>query len=121
MVSRRTWRAGAALTATAALVLVGIAPAGAAVPTESFDDGPGAWVAYGHEGAIDTSGGAFCVDVPAGSAQYGVGVLLNGVAVEQGTTYTLAFSASATTDVTVRALVGQNGAPTGRWWTGAPR
>ena len=113
MVSRRTWRAGAALTATAALVLVGIAPAVADVPAESFDDGPGAWVAYGHEGAIDTSGGTFCVDVPAGSAQYGVGVLLNGVEVEQGTTYTLAFSASATTDVTVRALVGQNGAPYG--------
>ncbi|GEL99167.1 glycoside hydrolase family 9 protein [Cellulomonas terrae] len=113
MVSRRTWRTGAALTATAALVLVGIAPAVADVPEESFDDGPGAWVAYGHEGAIDTSGDAFCVDVPAGSAQYGVGVLLNGVEVEQGSTYTLAFSASATTDVTIRALVGQNGAPYG--------
>jgi endoglucanase len=40
-------------------------------------------------------------------------VLLNGVAIEEGTTYTLDFSASATTDVTIRALVGQNGAPYG--------
>ena len=113
MVSRQSWRAGAALTATAALVAVGIAPAMADVPVESFADGPGSWVAYGHAGEIDTSGGSFCVDVPAGSAQYGVGVLLNGVAVEQGSTYTLAFSASASSDVTVRALVGQNGAPYG--------
>ena len=113
MVSRSIWRTGAALTAAAALALVGLSPAAADVPVESFEDGPGAWVAYGHDGPIDSSGGSFCVDVPAGSAQYGVGVLLNGVAVEQGSTYTLAFSASATTDVTVRAVVGQNGAPYG--------
>ena len=58
--------------------------------------------------------------MPAGSSQYGVGVLLNGVAVEAGTTYTLAFSASATTDVTIRALVGQNGAPYGTVLDKAP-
>ena len=84
MVSRQSWRAGAALTATAALVAVGIAPAMADVPVESFADGPGSWVAYGHAGEIDTSGGSFCVDVPAGSAQYGVGVLLDGWALGRG-------------------------------------
>ncbi|WP_315095559.1 glycoside hydrolase family 9 protein [uncultured Cellulomonas sp.] len=113
MVSRTTWRTGAAVTAAVALALVGLAPAAADVPVESFEDGPGAWVAYGHDGTIDTSSGALCVDVPAGSAQYGVGVLLNGVAVDEGSTYTLAFSASATADVSIRALVGQNGAPYG--------
>ena len=113
MVSRRNWRAGAAVTAAIGLAVVGISPAAADVPEESFADGPGAWVAYGHDGDIDTSSGSLCVDVPAGSAQYGVGVLLNGVAVEAGSTYTLGFSASATSDVTIRALVGQNGAPYG--------
>ncbi|MBO3084404.1 glycoside hydrolase family 9 protein [Cellulomonas sp. zg-ZUI188] len=113
VVSRTMRRTGAALATALALAVAGVAPAIADVPVESFEDGPGAWVAYGHAGEIDTSDGRLCVDVPAGSAQYGVGVVLNGVAVEEGSTYTLAFSASASTDVTVRALVGQNGAPYG--------
>ncbi|WP_421733282.1 glycoside hydrolase family 9 protein [Cellulomonas sp.] len=113
MVFRPNRRTAAAVVAAAGLILAGISPAVADVPAESFDDGPGGWVAYGHDGEIDTGDGRLCVDVPAGSSQYGVGVLLNGVAVTQGSTYTLAFSASATTDVTIRALVGQNGAPYG--------
>ena len=89
-------------------------PAAADVAAESFDDGPGAWVAYGHDGAIDTSGGApLRRRARPGRRSTASGVVLNGVAVEAGTTYTLAFSASATTDVTIRALVGQNGAPYG--------
>ena len=76
---------------------MGIAPAGADVPTESFADGPGCLGRVrARRGRSTPAAAAFCVDVPAGSAQYGVGVLLNGVAVEQGSTYTLAFSASAT-------------------------
>ncbi len=117
MVSRtrgRAWSAVTAGTAAAVLAVVGAVPAaGSLIGDGSFDDGPGAWVAYGHEGEVDTSTGALCVDVPAGSAQYGVGVVLNGVAVEQGSTYTLSYTASATTDVTIRALIGQNGAPYG--------
>ena len=109
--ARRTARAATALTAAAVLAGAGLAPATAV--DDDFDDGPGAWVAYGTDGDVDTSAGALCVDVPAGSAQYGVGVVLNGVAVEEGTTYTLAYTASASTDVTIRALVGQNGAPYG--------
>lgn len=120
MVPRSTARAarlrGTLTAGTAAVVLAvtGALPAaGSLIGDGTFEDGPGAWVAYGHEGEIDTSTGALCVDVPAGSQQYGVGVVLNGVAVEQGSTYTLAYTATATTDVTIRALVGQNGAPYG--------
>lgn len=117
MVSRRrgrAWSAVTAGTAAAVLAVVGAVPAaGSLIGDGSFEDGPGAWVAYGQEGEVDTSTGALCVDVPADSAQYGVGVVLNGVAIEQGATYTLSYTASATTDVTVRALIGQNGAPYG--------
>ncbi|MFS0703509.1 glycoside hydrolase family 9 protein [Cellulomonas sp. 179-A 9B4 NHS] len=120
MVSRSTTRAartGAALTAgtaAVALAVVGALPAaGSLLGDGSFEEGPGAWVAYGHEGEIDTSSSALCVDVPAGSAQYGVGVVLNGVAIEQGSTYTFGYTATASTDVTIRALIGQNGAPYG--------
>ncbi|ADG74413.1 glycoside hydrolase family 9 [Cellulomonas flavigena DSM 20109] len=115
MVSRRTrrgLRAATAITSAGVLAAIGLLPAVAAVD-DAFDDGPGAWIAYGTDGDIDTSSGALCVDVPAGSAQYGVGVVLNGVAVEEGATYTFAYTASASTDVTIRALVGQNGAPYG--------
>ena len=114
MVSRRTRRAlsaATAITSVGVLAAVGLLPAAAV--DDGFDDGPGAWIAYGTDGDIDTSSGALCVDVPAGSAQYGVGVVLNGVAVEEGATYTFAYTASASTDVTIRALVGQNGAPYG--------
>jgi len=109
--TRRAARAATAIGSAAVLAAVGLLPAVAV--DDTFDDGPGAWIAYGTDGGIDTSSGALCVDVPAGSAQYGVGVVLNGVAVEQDTTYTLAYTARATTDVTIRALVGQNGAPYG--------
>ncbi|GAA4628489.1 glycoside hydrolase family 9 protein [Cellulomonas oligotrophica] len=103
--------AAGAVVGAAAMVLAGLVPAAAV--DDGFDDGPGGWVAYGTAGEADTSSGAFCVDVPAGSAQYAVGVVLNGVAVEEGATYTLAYTATASTDVTIRALVGQNGAPYG--------
>ncbi|UZN04873.1 glycoside hydrolase family 9 protein [Cellulomonas sp. S1-8] len=109
--NRRAPRAATAIISAGVLVGVGLLPA-AAVDV-GFDDGPGAWIAYGTDGDIDTSTGALCVDVPAGSAQYGVGVVLNGVAVEQDATYTFSYTASASTDVTIRALVGQNGAPYG--------
>jgi len=109
--TRRALRAATAITSAGVLAAVGLLPAVAV--DDGFDDGPGAWIAYGTDGDIDTSSGALCVDVPADSAQYGVGVVLNGVAVEEGATYTFAYTASATTDVTIRALVGQNGAPYG--------
>ena len=107
----RAVRVVTALAGIAAIAAVGMLPAAAL--DDDFDDGPGAWVAYGTDGPADTSSGAFCVDVPAGSQQYAAGVVLNGVAVEEGQTYTLAYTASATTDVTIRALVGQNGDPYG--------
>ena len=109
--TRRALRAATAIISVSVLAAVGSLPAAAV--DDDFDDGPGAWVAYGTDGDIDTSSGALCVDVPAGSAQYGVGVVLNGVAVEQGETYTFAYTATASSDVTIRALVGQNGPPYG--------
>jgi len=109
--NRRALRAATAITSAGVLAAVGLAPALAV--DDGFDDGPGAWIAYGTDGGVDTSSGALCVDVPADSEQYGVGVVLNGVAVEQGATYTFAYTASASADVTIRALVGQNGAPYG--------
>ncbi len=114
MVSRRTRHAARVATAiTTAVVLTGTALAPAGAVADGFDDGPGAWIAYGTEGGADTSSGALCVQVPAGSEQYGVGVVLNGVAVQEGQTYTFAYTASASSDVTIRALIGQNGAPYG--------
>ncbi|AEE45671.1 glycoside hydrolase family 9 protein [Cellulomonas fimi] len=118
MVSRRSSQARGALTAVVATLALALAGSGTALAASpigegTFDDGPEGWVAYGTDGPLDTSTGALCVAVPAGSAQYGVGVVLNGVAIEEGTTYTLRYTATASTDVTVRALVGQNGAPYG--------
>ncbi|GIG38475.1 glycoside hydrolase family 9 protein [Cellulomonas phragmiteti] len=108
---RRALRTATAITGAGVLAAAGLLPAGAV--DDDFDDGAGAWIAYGTDGGIDTSTGALCVQVPAGSAQYGVGVVLNGVAVEEGATYTFGYAASASTDVTIRALIGQNGAPYG--------
>jgi len=112
---RRWGGATAAVLAAAALTLATVGPVAAASPIGegTFESGAEGWVAYGTDGPLDTSSGALCVDVPAGSSQYGVGVVLNGVAIDEGTTYTLGFTASASTDVTIRALVGQDGAPYG--------
>ncbi len=112
---RRWGGAAAALLTGVTLTLGAAGPAGAAsqIGDGTFESGAEGWVAYGTDGALDTSSGALCVDVPAGSTQYGVGVVLNGVAIDEGTTYTLGFTASASTDVTIRALVGQDGAPYG--------
>ncbi|NKY38866.1 endoglucanase [Cellulomonas septica] len=118
MVSRTSSHARRGATAVVATVALALAGSGTALAASqigegTFESGAEGWVAYGTDGPVDTSTGALCVDVPAGSAQYGVGVVLNGVAIEQGSTYTLAYTASASTDVTIRALVGQNGAPYG--------
>jgi len=112
---RRWGGATAALLTGVALTLGTAGPVGAAsqIGDGTFESGAEGWVAYGTDGPLDTSSGALCVDVPAGSSQYGVGVVLNGVAIDEGTTYTLGFTASASTDVTIRALVGQDGAPYG--------
>jgi len=112
---RRWGGATAALLTVVALTLGTAGPVGAAsqIGDGTFESGAEGWVAYGTDGPLDTSSGALCVDVPAGSSQYGVGVVLNGVAIDEGTTYTLGFTASASTDVTIRALVGQDGAPYG--------
>lgn len=71
----------------------------------TFESGAEGWVAYGTDGPIRPRARTLCVDVPAGSAQYGVGVVLNGVAIEQGETYTLAYTASASTTSQIPRLV----------------
>ncbi|SDD45976.1 glycoside hydrolase family 9 protein [Auraticoccus monumenti] len=58
--------------------------------------------------AVDLSSGAACLTVPDTLGQYD-GLVLNGLAVEEGQTYTLTFDASADPGKTVRALIGENG------------
>ncbi len=59
-------------------------------------------------GTPDFSSGGLCVVVPATSTQF-QGVGFNGLAIEEGTTYTLSYRASASSPRTIRTLVGENG------------
>src|SRR5690606_37650128 len=70
------------------------------------------WTVYGDAG-VDTSGGELCVTVPPSANPWDTGIVLNGVAITEGTIYELGFAASVSVDTTVRTLVGQNGDPFG--------
>lgn len=69
------------------------------------------WFAAGSL-TTDLASSALVVGVPATSGQYD-GVGFNGVPIEEGTSYEVSFRASASTDRTIRALVGQSDAPYG--------
>ena len=111
---RRIRRHVALTTAGAVLLSVagGATASATLLPDGTFEDGLGQWTVYGDAG-VDTSGGELCVTVPPSANPWDTGIVLNGVAINEGTTYELGFAASASVDTTVRALVGQNGDPFG--------
>ena len=92
---------------------VSVAPAAGAAVVGDFDDGVGSWFTTANL-TPSVATGALCAEVPAGTANAWDAIVgLNGVEVEEGETYTFSFRASASAPVTIRALVGQNGAPYG--------
>jgi len=108
---RRRVRAAAALGASAlagSLVLSAV-PAAQAAEQLPEDFGPWFTSANIQDSRVD-SGGSLCVDVPGGLTNpWDAIVGLNGVAIEEGTTYSLSFDARASEPRVVRALIGENG------------
>ncbi len=79
------------------------------IPNGDFASGTtDPWFVAGDLGTADVSSGALVVPVPAGSGIY-AGVGFNGLAIEEGTSYTLTFDVSASEERTIRAIVGENG------------
>ncbi len=81
----------------------------ALIPNGDFASGAlDPWFAAAAFGEPDLSTGALCVAVPAGGSVYD-GVGFNGLAVKAGTTYTLTYTASASSPRTIRTIIGENG------------
>lgn len=79
------------------------------LPHASFADGLGPWSLYGTDAAPTQRDGATCVALPGGAANpWDVGLTFNGLAVEAGTGYRLALTASAEPATTVRVVVGES-------------
>lgn len=79
------------------------------IPNGDFASGSAdPWFVAPDLGPADASSGALVVPVPAGSGIYS-GVGFNGLAIEEGTSYTLTFDVSASQERTIRAIVGENG------------
>lgn len=103
-------RSAAALAVGAAVVAASLVPALAV--SEDFEDGHASWDTYGVSdlGIVD---GALCATVPPSANPWDAGIILNGVAVEEGRTYGFDFTVSGDPAGAVRAAVGQDGAPYG--------
>jgi len=100
----------AALAATGVVALQAHADvAGELVLNGGFDSGQAPWFVTVPGGV---SGGQLCADVPAGTTNpWDAIVGQNDLHLAEGVTYRFAFTASASKDVTVRALVGQSDPP----------
>jgi endoglucanase len=107
---RRTRLAAALGASTLAASLV-LTAAPAAQAAEQLPEGFGAWFASENiAGSRVDADGSLCVDVPGGLTNpWDAIVGLNGVAIEEGTTYALTFDARASEPRVVRALIGENG------------
>ncbi|KGM13202.1 glycoside hydrolase family 9 protein [Cellulomonas bogoriensis] len=110
LLRRGSRAAGVGALTAGVLALGGLTGPALAVVDESFDDGGSAWDSYGLD-PTSTEDGTFCAEVPASDNPWDAGVVLNGVAVEEGTIYDFAFTASGDPGHTIRAVVGQDGAP----------
>jgi endoglucanase len=115
---RRRRRAILAGTVAAALAAVGVVAvqanaeaAGELVINGTFDAGQDPWFVTVPGGVTD---GQLCANVPPGTTNpWDAIVGQNNIVIAEGVTYTLKFTASATKDVVVRALVGESDPPFG--------
>ncbi len=109
--SRRPAALVAALGASTLVSSLVLSAAPAAQGAEQLPGDFGAWFTSANiaDSRVDADG-SLCVDVPGGLTNpWDAIVGLNGVAIEEGTTYALSFDARATDPRVVRALIGENG------------
>ena len=79
------------------------------IPNGDFASGELApWFAGASFGEPDFTDGALCVAVPAGGSIYD-GVGYNGLAISEGSTYTLSYTAWASAPRTIRTIIGESG------------
>src|SRR5690606_13339932 len=110
--------ATATTTALVAAITVASVPAAQAqdgvelIFNGDFEAGTAGWFSYGTSAPPEVIDGQFCADIPGGTENpWDIGLGQNDLPLVSGEEYTLTFTASATTPVTIRSSVQLNEEP----------